>query len=154
MAFILSFLFILGSAGASHSCSCPEDFPAPPIVVQVQYAAKISKAVFSGQVLAIEKSGKYSARVKIRVEKLWKGILKDTYTVSTALISASCGYSFKVGEKYLVYAFADGTDDKLQVSSCSRTKLLTKSGWWAGSAGRRRNPWTPIKNTKPDKLTN
>jgi hypothetical protein len=62
-------------------------------------------------------------RVTFRVNTVWKGPQHTTLTVTTAQDSASCGYGFKGGENYLVYA--GGFEDDLQVNLCSRTQLLS-----------------------------
>lgn len=59
------------------------------------------------------------------VEELLKGDVSDTVRVCTSRDGASCGYSFRVGTTYLVYASSreDGRpgDCSYSVSLCSRT---------------------------------
>jgi hypothetical protein len=46
--------------------------------------------------------------------------------VVTGLGDSDCGYGFRVGEKYLVYAFRD-EDNKLETSICTRTRPLSQA---------------------------
>ena len=41
--------------------------------------------------------------------RVWKGRGTDTVTVYTDQYQATCGYPFKMGERYLVFAWAQGT---------------------------------------------
>jgi hypothetical protein len=64
-------------------------------------------------------------RVTFRVSKVWKGPISATLAVTTARSGASCGYEFESGRDYLVYA--EGTDQGLTVSLCSRTQRLSEA---------------------------
>lgn len=76
-----------------------------------------SKAVFVGEVVEIDNS-KPDAIVTFRVKKIWKGSKSETIVVRTNNQGKSCGYVFRQGEKYLVYAHNDGA---LRTSICTRT---------------------------------
>ena len=54
---------------------------------------------------------------------MWKGPEQDTLEVRTPRYEASCGYSFKEGQEYLVYA----EGKKMKVTYCGRTTLLSKA---------------------------
>jgi hypothetical protein len=56
---------------------------------------------------------------------VWKGPEQETLEVSTPVSGSACGYPFKEGQEYLVYA--DGKQE-LKVDLCSETKLLSKAG--------------------------
>ena len=60
-------------------------------------------------------------RVTMAVEEGYRGVSAKTVEVYTASSSAACGYAFKEGERYLVYASTD-EDSRLLVSLCSATK--------------------------------
>jgi hypothetical protein len=47
--------------------------------------------------------------------------------VMTGFGDADCGYPFKVGKQYLVYASHWGKDQKLYAGICSRTRLLSEA---------------------------
>jgi len=63
--------------------------------------------------------------VTIRVEAAWKGAPAPTTThVVTAGSSASCGFQFRVGARYLVYAFipdVPSASGELWATLCTRT---------------------------------
>jgi hypothetical protein len=69
------------------------------------------------------KRGFGTNKVSFRVSEVWKGPEQDTLEVSTPRYEASCGYSFKEGQEYLVYA----EGKKMKVTYCGRTTLLSKA---------------------------
>lgn len=121
LLFTLVTVGFLGSSSA-HACKC---LPPPP----PKDALKAADAVFSGKVVAIDKDGDFGIKVSIEVAASWKGKLGKTVTVRTANESAACGYGFKRGERYLIYATEDGDGDKRQwhTSTCTRTKSLDEA---------------------------
>lgn len=88
---------------------------------QVTEAFNDSTAIFSGEVLSVTPKSESELDIKIKVGKVWKGKFAEEITITTAANSAMCGYTFEAGKKYLVYA--NGADDSLMTTSCSRTKL-------------------------------
>lgn len=114
-------LFLLLGVRSSLACSCiPPKSPSETL--------KEAAAVFSGKVLKIRRqktgSGSLSqVEVVMRVETVWKGVDKTTIRISTASHSDACGYSFKEGNSYLVYAYGNAED--LSTSICSRTRRLS-----------------------------
>ena len=84
-----------------------------------------SQSVFVGEVVEIDNS-KPDAIITFRVETIWKGAKTTRIIVRTNNQGKACGYIFKHGEKYLVYAYDDGA---LRTSICTRTaeiKLTAK----------------------------
>jgi hypothetical protein len=61
-------------------------------------------------------------RVTISVDEAYLGQSAKTVQVYTASSSAACGYAFREGQKYLIYASADDKIGQLLVSLCSATK--------------------------------
>ena len=65
-------------------------------------------AVFSSEVVVVD-----TFKVKFKADKVWKGDFGDDVTMSTGAqdngdgtyTSSSCDFNFKLGEKYLVYAY-------------------------------------------------
>ncbi len=113
---ILTFAGILNSI----ACNC---FEQSTISEGIKYA----DVVFSGKVIAKDwttnfdslgveitgdTSNKYfslleipTAVVKIKVDTLYKGhSVSNTITILTPMMGASCGSSFQIGQKYVVYA--------------------------------------------------
>jgi hypothetical protein len=89
-----------------------------------------SEAVFSGEVVKIDrpspfKSGAALETDTFRVSEVWKGPEQRTLEVHTALMGASCGYPFKEGQEYLVYAYTG--KQGLEVDLCNGTQRLAEA---------------------------
>jgi hypothetical protein len=86
-------------------------------------------AIFSGEVVALD-----TFKAKIKVDKVWKGELGDEVTMSTGAedlgggryVTTSCDYSFKAGEKYLIFAYGDRPEE-MRTHVCTRTGRLAHS---------------------------
>jgi hypothetical protein len=87
-------------------------------------------AVFAGEVLSFEKSDPkqfFSRRIaRVRVDRVWRGEVTGVVEVSTGAGGGDCGYSFRRGEQYVIYAH-QGPMKTLSTSICTRTKLLSKA---------------------------
>ena len=111
----------------ARACSCAP--PPAPLV-----ALGEADAVFSGTVVARHDpcrprpGGTWSSmdpmEYTIAVLEVWKGELADTVAVRTARSSASCGYSFEIGTRYLIYARTRADTGCLRTNLCTRTKPL------------------------------
>ncbi|MFE6167366.1 hypothetical protein ACFVP8_05720 [Viridibacillus arvi] len=107
-----------------YACSCSQ--PDPP-----KEALKDSSAVFSGKVIDTVDRNKNNEiqssadpiAILFDVDKSWKGVHQKQVIVYSERSSASCGYGFSLNEKYLVYAYKD--DGELRVNACSRTAPLS-----------------------------
>lgn len=126
-------LFLFAVSG--WACSCAE--------ITVEEDFRDSDVVFSGKVLhksdlKDRQSPAGFIRVKFDVVAIWKGKTENNtddsensekfseMEVSTAAYTPSCGYPFKVGETYLV--FADSS--RLQTEGGNETsKDLLTTGW-------------------------
>jgi hypothetical protein len=98
----------------------------------VAEAKQEAVAIFEGRVSAIVDEPKTEANpfpgksVTLSLVRTWRGFEnQEAVTLRTAESSATCGYGFEVGQTYLVYAA--GETDKLLVTSCSRTRLLSEA---------------------------
>ena len=120
LAFSLAF-----GAEAGLACTCvPSKRPAEEL--------ELASAVFSGKVVEVRKhrqSEDIFTRVEavLRVERAWKGVEGATVSVFTASHSAACGYGFKEGRTYLVYAYKDA-QGRLSTGICGRTRRLKDAG--------------------------
>ncbi|WP_052640199.1 hypothetical protein [Zavarzinella formosa] len=113
-------LLIIGVAGQNLSaCSCAAP---PPPKAEMEWAT----AVCLAEVVKLEDDGQYWT-VTLKVEKWWKGGESAELTVSTHKSGATCGYGFKKGSRYLVYAGAAMKDKPLPVSLCSRTSTAKEA---------------------------
>lgn len=120
---------------ASDACSC---IPTPP----VSESLRMSDAVLDGTVLAVEdryvgltkakvwiqeRFGYFTQNpadtgfaVRVKVHELWKGTESSELVFFTSRSSAECGYPFRVGERYLMYAFRL-EEGSYEISLCTRT---------------------------------
>ena len=120
---LTAMLLLVSAANSADACSCGTG------PVCSHYFE--SDAVFIGTVQRIAKGAqdrlqRGMLQVDIGVNSPFRGVNGSAVTVVTADNGAACGYTFQVGERYLVYAHRtpDGT---LEVSLCSRTIPLAKA---------------------------
>jgi hypothetical protein len=102
----------------AHACSCSSG----GALYRVLAKGTDASAVFSGEVLDVQEGD----RVTLRVFEVWKGPQRETLEVRTRMDPVFCGYPFKEGQEYLVYAY--GKEEPFNTDLCSQTKLLSKAG--------------------------
>ena len=110
---------MVSGAAIAAACSC---IPSPPPKKALEQAS----AVFAGKVTKIEPAGDAEKAVTIEIVKTWKGDHGKSVTLYTANDGAACGYAFKKGESYLVYAHLvkRGEEKQLETNICTRTARL------------------------------
>src|SRR5262252_5186301 len=98
-----------------------------------------SQAVFAGKV--IKKSTFYveegegdsrhtyqQVLVRFSIEQAFKGVAGDEVEIVTGMGHGDCGYHFKDGERYVVYAIRSGRDkSRLYSGICNRIKLVAEA---------------------------
>jgi len=102
----------------AYACSCVA--PRPPLEARDE-----AQAVFSGTVSSVQ-SDASGLLVTFDVDEIWKGPEGAQLTLATPGSSASCGYEFAQGERYLVYGFAQ--EGRLNTGLCTRTAPLASAG--------------------------
>ena len=126
-------VFAIVSLAASQSafaCGCvfePGKRTDAEITAGVVKEFNESASVFSGEVIA-----KDMLTVKFRIITMWKGDALEEFSLSTGAEKLGGDlyriwgglYSFKVGEKYLVYARWD-TNNQIVAKECTRTRVLS-----------------------------
>jgi hypothetical protein len=127
---LLSQLFVLGLVMFLHTdvlaCKCSRQ-DGESLQQRVTQAKTDANAVFSAKVLAVAVNRReFSVSVKLSVEQVWKGEVAKEVTLTTGSGGGDCGYPFKVGESYLVYANAS-EGGLLSTGICSRTNKLSAS---------------------------
>jgi hypothetical protein len=111
----------------AHACTC-----ATGGSFQEAAMGANSSAVFAGEVIDVEKSLS-SSSATLRVSEVWKGPQTETLEVNTpqVLPGVGCGYPFKEGQEYLVYAYwgPHGSPPRpgLKTDLCTETKLLSEA---------------------------
>lgn len=66
------------------------------------------------------------ARYRFEVDRVWKGDVGQSVEISTALHSATCGRSYKIGTQYVIYARRSPSGE-LTDMLCSRTRATTSA---------------------------
>lgn len=125
-AFLVLTFVLVSDAGA---CSC--EAPGPPC----QNAFRVD-AVFAGTVRSITElpddrpplrpgEGRIPLAVRVDFDTVtaFRGIDGSTASIVTAGSGPACGYTFKVGERFLVYA-SKSRDGGFSTSICSRTRPM------------------------------
>lgn len=92
-------------------------------------------AVFTGRVTGSSQitvgEGEFKSTqrvVRLTVEQRFRGDVENVETeVITGWGGGDCGYEFKMGGRYIVYAYRDEKDHKLYTSICSRTRTLAEA---------------------------
>ena len=88
-------------------------------------------AVFVGTVLSAHDESKgvggFNSRlIKLSVDESFRGLASNVAEVFTSYSGASCGFPFRVGQQYLVYAYK-GETGRLTTSICNRTRAITEA---------------------------
>jgi hypothetical protein len=137
-----SFLFLITAAtiflsmlhDRAIACSCQFVGGGPPCSDYWKAAA-----VFTGKVVEISTilveiepgNPKWKTQervIRFSIEKTFKGRAGKEVELITGMTTASCGYHFKVGERYLVYAIPYAKlKNRLFSSICHRTRLLSQA---------------------------
>jgi len=127
--------FILAIAPDSWACSCAASGPPCQSAFQAD-------AIFVGTVASITalpdddlpllRPGEARIPRTLHVEfadvQPYRGLQSTTATVFTAGSGPSCGYAFKTGERYLVYATRQAGGTGLVTGICSRTRRIGDAG--------------------------
>lgn len=123
---VLGVVFLLPPQCA-FACQCTM----LPDGMDAERALADSEAVFSGEVVEIDQPSHFKSSADLetdtfRVSEVWKGPEQRTLEVHTALMGASCGYPFKEGQEYLVYAYTG--KQGLEVGLCGNVVPLSEAG--------------------------
>lgn len=123
---VLAALVVLASASVpwlvprgARACSCT--MPAPP-----EKALEEADAVFEARPFGMSHDDQ-RAHYRFEVDRVWKGDVGPSVEISTALHSATCGRSYKIGTQYVIYA-RKGQSGELTDMLCSRTRATTSAG--------------------------
>ncbi len=128
---VLVVITVLMLAGYTSASACVCDLPLKRVSLKKAVSKAKSEAdeVFSGQVIELD-----DFTVKFKVERVWKGAPAEEIVMHTGagkadggnLVVSDCVYRFRLGERYLVYAY--GSEGKLQTHKCTRTADLGSAG--------------------------
>jgi hypothetical protein len=104
---------------SADACSCAS--PGLPC-----HAAWQADAVFVGHVVSIESSSMGGRLVQLAVVEAFRGFQLWQVTLVTGYGEGDCGYPFRMGESYVVYAQRSPTG-QLSTSICSRTRPVANA---------------------------
>lgn len=115
----------------TYACSCSEELLSLRKLVKSEYTT--SDLIFAGEVIEKEDTNKSKRKSTMdiivytfKITKLFKGDLKTEFVkIRSYRDSASCGYNFKKGIKYLVYSdYMPVLDTQnLQTGTCKRNQI-------------------------------
>jgi hypothetical protein len=117
---------------SARACNCTSSFAG----TQPCQAYPVAGAVFTGLVTNIStvridsvdaNSGSQQRRVRFDLDESFVGVKGRAAEVMTGMGAGDCGYDFKEGERYFVYASRNNEDNTLHVSICGRTKSLAEA---------------------------
>jgi hypothetical protein len=125
----LATLALMGLVEAANACSCGRE-PLPCV------AFSGASAVFVGKVLDAEqqkeaknedgiKSVYDVGAIRFEVVESFSGPIGERVVIRSGTGGGDCGYWFKRGEMYLVYAF--GKAEQFSTSICTRTRLVREA---------------------------
>jgi hypothetical protein len=111
--------------------------PPPP-----EQALEEADAVFEARPFGMQ-SDSQRARYSFEVDRVWKGDVPPRVEISTALHSATCGRSYRIGTQYVVYA-RRGPDGGLTDHLCTRTRASSSAAEDLQVLGAGHEPREPI----------
>ncbi|HEY5885201.1 MAG TPA: carboxypeptidase regulatory-like domain-containing protein [Pyrinomonadaceae bacterium] len=124
----LTVIFILSASSAANACTCAFGGSAP---CQEYWR---TDAVFSGTVIGSSSievkydSLKTTERlVRVAINQSFRGFESGQVEIITGWGDSDCGYQFKLGGAYLIYATKRKSDGRLYTGICSRTRRLTEA---------------------------
>lgn len=125
----ISLFFLVGTQDAlGCSCAAPRSDSEE---VQVNDAKENADAVFVGKLIKLVEpknaDGKPTGDViaEFEVERAWTDMPTSRVKVHTTNICCICGFPFRKGMRYIVYASGK---DRLSTNICTRTALLLEEG--------------------------
>jgi len=125
----LTLLFCALLTHGAFACDCGD--PGPPCK-----AFGNTPTVFAGRVVKIATTSvkvpsgdPYEYRlIFLEVERSYRGSVGVTAEVVTGSGGSDCGYDFRQGEHYLVYAYPHPQSGKLYTGICQRTRPISGAG--------------------------
>lgn len=122
--FLFNTLLIGSFPTITSACSCAE-------LPSVEEELERSQAVFSGKVLDVKEKqslkGYITISVLFEVTNTWKGVKQSQIIITTGQGGGDCGFDFKEGQEYLVYANESTMygEESLVSIICDRTNKLS-----------------------------
>ena len=157
IALVASVLWFLANAGQVHACKCA--VPGSPSEEFEKF-----DAVFAGKVISVQHSFDPNVTpytpddrttVGFDVSAVWKGVVHARMYITTPPTGGSCGFTFTVGEQYIVYAYDSAYgDSSYTVSICSRTAPLGQAQADLDALGEGQTPLAGTKGPQAEQPQN
>lgn len=135
---LAAIIVIISFTAKADACSCAASLPPcqafrDASAVFVGLVTDVSSISVEQEVYAPGKgreSVKYEEKVfHFSIEQIYKGVKELEVKVQTGpALGGDCGYPFKKGERYLVYAQGDSKTGSLHTSICTRTAHASNAG--------------------------
>ncbi|MGI8884737.1 MAG: hypothetical protein ACR2IA_10900 [Pyrinomonadaceae bacterium] len=118
------FGFIVFSQLNIFACSCPT---VSGLEDEIKWKLIQLQAIFSGEIVEINKiPHTRDISIKVKVEKIWKGVLFEELNVTTPESPGSCGVTFEIGKSYLIFSSLSD-EGNLTTGLCLKNKELEKA---------------------------
>jgi len=112
----------------AHACSCMFGGMQPCQEYSEADAVFAGTVVGNSEVMTGEGNNKYAQRlVRFSLEQGFRGVEGSFVEVITGQGDSDCGYGFKQGRQYLVYARRNAQDKRLYTGICLRTRPLAEA---------------------------
>lgn len=124
MKFLLAFALIaVAFAAETNACTCAG--PGQPCEAYGDAAAIfVGTVTFGSSIKVKEGDFEFTQRlVRLHVDRPLKNVQTSDIEVVTGLGDSDCGFGFRLGGQYLVYAYSH--QGRLGTSICTRTRLLS-----------------------------
>lgn len=128
---------VVGFAAEARACSCAGGDPpcqaywqASAVFVGTPTGVSESPRLSVEEARKLEDAGEpvFPSRVfRFAVERPLRGVEGATVEVGTGMGGGDCGYGFRVGARYLVYAYRDEKKGTLHTGICTRTRPLGRA---------------------------
>ena len=144
---MLGFLALIGALWVAPACETAFCSCVPRSAVRTEFDS--ADAVFTGRVLSVRDTtvdpasghgGWRMRRVVLRADRAWKGVESDTVVVVTGMSDGDCGFRFRRGATYLVFAHA-APDGSLGTGICDRTARLWRAAADVRALGEPARRW-------------
>jgi hypothetical protein len=116
-------------ASEASACSCAFGGSVPCQDYWKTDAVFVGTVVGSSKITITDGTYKFDQRlVRMRIEQPLKGVEGALAEVVTGWGGGDCGYEFKTGASYIVYAGRGEKDGRLYTGICTRTRPLAEAG--------------------------